>query len=128
MDAVELQIHRSNTLTFILANPSVLSLTPTGARVRTPSGGWSEPDVAPRGPQTFRVIELGQRSTPPIVRTQDGKDRQVNFWLLGTWDANMEIGDHWKTTDGREWEIADMIIDNGYERRGLVVERGRGRE
>jgi len=126
MDAMELSLHRANTLAFIGANPTQVVLIPLTDRTRTSGGGWTTSDAAPREPQKFRIIELGSRSSVPIVRGQDGKERKVTFWLLGLHDSAMEIGDHWEADDNREWEVGDIIIDNHYERRGLVVERGRG--
>lgn len=125
MDPVELDYHRKNTAAFILVRPTVISLTPV-LRVRSASGGFTEVDQPPRALQTFRIIELGASSTPPILRLTDGSQREAAFELLGAWNSMMAVGDHWyDAVTGREWRIGDVVIDNGYERRGLVTERGR---
>lgn len=125
MDTLELELHRENTLAFIAYRPSTITLIPKTVRVRTASGGWTDADAPPRQPQTFRIIEQGARNQPPVIRTQDGKVRIVDFMLLGAFDATVEIDDSWTASDGRVWEIGDVIRDNGYEVRALVAERGR---
>lgn len=122
----ELDINRKNTLAFIAAKPSTLALT---ARTKedTPGGGWKWVVADnPREPQTMRIIEMGTQVTPPIITLTNGKQREVEFWLLGAHDAVMEIGDFWVATDGtqRVWEVGDIVRSNDYEVRGLVAERG----
>lgn len=124
MDSTELTINRLNTTAFISAKPTSLILTPR-ERVKTPGGGFKYEDRTPRSAQTFRIIELGMQSTPPIMTLTDGKQREVDFWLLGEWDAAMAVDDWWRAEDGREWFVGDIVRDNGYETRGLVAERGK---
>lgn len=126
MDSTERDIHRENTLAFIAENPVNLVLTPVDERVRIEGGFRDVPGTA-RPSQTFRIIELGMTSQVPTVRTQDGRDRKVEFWLLGAHDAAVAVGDTWK--DGnRLWEIGE-IMDQGqaplYETRCVVVEHGK---
>jgi hypothetical protein len=122
---LELEMHRENTLAFIAANPVEVVLTPIATRVRTASGGWVESDGTPRSPQIMRIIELGARGEPATIKLQDGTERNVDFWLLGAYDAAVEVGDHWTAEDGRDWEVGDIIRSNGYETRALVAERGK---
>lgn len=125
MDATELRYHRLNTEAFIAVKPSVIALIPV-QRIRSGSGGFTEVDQPPRSPQTFRIIELGASSSPPIINLTDGSQREASFELLGRWDSLMAVGDHWTDqATGREWRIGDVVIGNGYEQRGLVTERGR---
>lgn len=119
----ELSIHRQNTTAYIAANPTSVTLVPIQEKVRTASGGWTTSDAAPREPQTMRIIELGARVEPATVKLQDGTERVVRFWLLGEWDASIEVGDHW-VEGSREWEVGDIIRSNHYETRALVAERG----
>ena len=123
MDATELAVHRKNTLAFIAANPTVVTLIPIQEKVRTASAGWTTQDADPRVPQTMRIIEPSSRSIPATVKLQDGTERVVSFWLLGAHDALVAVGDHWDA-DGRSWEIGDIIRSNHYETRALVAERG----
>lgn len=124
MDAAELKYNRLNTTEFIEVKPVTIALVPQ-EKVSQPSGGYKLVDQAPREPQTFRIIELGAHQNPPIIVLTDGKQRAVDFWLLGEWDANMAVNDHWVAEDGREWLVGDIVRSNHYETRGLVVERGK---
>lgn len=124
MDKTELKIHRMNTDAFIQERMTRVVLTPQN-RERTAAGGYRNTDEAPRKPQEFRIIELGSSSSAPILRESEGSQRELVYWLLGSHDAIMEKDDYWKTEDGRDWIIVDVIRDNGYEVRGLVAERGR---
>ncbi len=124
MDAFELGIHRDNTAAFIAANPSSVDLIPIASKVRTPSGGYTVTKGEPRGPQVMRIIEPSSRATPATVKLQDGTEREVAFWLLGVHDAAVAIGDSWTATDGRKWEVGDIIRSNHYEVRALVAEVG----
>lgn len=122
MDAVELDIQSANTVAFIAERPVSLTLTPT-EKTRTPAGGWKKTEGTARSAQTFRIIEPSIRTTPPQVKLQDGSLREVAFWLLGAVGTIVEQDDHW--TDGmRKWLVADVIRDNGYEVRAIVVEDG----
>lgn len=123
MDA-ELRINRLNTTVFIAARPSEIALQ-TQRRERTAGAGFKLVPDYPREPQTFRIIELGTQTTPPIVTLTDGKQREVAFWLLGEHDAQVARDDYWVAEDGREWLVGDIVRPNGYETRALVVERGR---
>lgn len=121
----ETDIHRKNTLAFIAANPTVVTLIPIQEKTRTASGGWTTADAPARAPQTMRIIEPGARTTPATVKLQDGTERVVSFWLLGAHDALVAVGDHWTEADGRSWEVGDIIRSNHYETRALVAERGK---
>ena len=120
----EQTVNRLNTKAFIDVRPSEIILTPR-ERTKTAGGGWKYEELAPRAPQTFRIIELGMTTTPPILTLTDGKQREAEFWLLGEWDAAAEVDDIWTATDGRVWQVGDIIRDNGYETRALVTERGK---
>ena len=124
MDPVELEINRANTLAFIAAKPSIITLTPH-TQERTTGGGYKlvPGDVKPS--QVLRVIELGANQSPPILTLTDGKQREASFWLLGAHNADMARDDTWMAEDGREWRVGDIVRPNGYETRGLVVERGK---
>lgn len=125
MDARELAIHIENTKAYIDHKPSSIALTPV-TRTPTASGGYKTEDATPRSTQTFRIIEIANNtsSTPPVLTTTDGKQRSVEFMLLGLPTAVVAVDDHW-TADGREWRVGDVVRSNLYEIRALVVERGK---
>jgi hypothetical protein len=124
VDAAELEVHRSNTRYFISVNPTSLVLIP---RTRVISStGVTLVDGAPRAAQIVRLIDQSSTSGPQPgeARASDGKQRTVQYQLLGEHDAVWGLYDHWRDAQGVHWEIADMIPDNGYERRARVVRYG----
>lgn len=124
MDAGELSLHRANTEYFIGVNPISLVLIP---RTRVNSGtGTAYVDGAPRPAQTVRLIDQSSTSgpTPGEARAADGKQRKVQYQLLGRYDADFGIFDYWVDAQGIKWEIADLIPNNAYERRARVVRYG----
>lgn len=125
MNQSELKIHRKNTEAFIDERPTVIALVPVN-RTRTSSGGYTETVMPARASQTFRVIELSSPSAVTSVRLVDGTQREVQHQLLGKYNAVMAVNDRWTDpVSGRQWTIVDIAIDNGYEKRGMVIERGR---
>lgn len=122
MDPVELGLHRANTDAFIAFRPSTLVLTPV-TRQRLPAGGFKEVSGTPRAAQVFRITEPTAPNIP-ILLTQDGSQREVDYFLLGRYDADIAVGDWWREL-GREWTVAEVVRDNGYETRALVWERGK---
>lgn len=123
MVGAELRINRKNTRAFIAVKPTSIALVPT-IREATKAGGYKSIAGKPRDPQTFRIIELGENASPPILQLTDGQQREASFWLLGDHNATVEIGDSWKEGN-RDWEVGDIIRSNQYEVRALVAERGR---
>jgi len=124
MDAAELAAHRANTRYFISVNPTLLVLIP---RIRIVSStGVRLQDGVPRPEQVVRLIDQSSPSgpVPGEVRASDGKQRTVQYQLLGEWDAVFGLYDHWTDAQGIHWEIGDLIPDNGYERRARVVRYG----
>ena len=113
---LELEAHRKNTEWFIAWNPYEVTLIP---RTREKSGSGSRwVDGPPRVVQTMRLIPQSETTLP--VTTADGKVRQITHVLLGRWDADMAIGDHWTDTVGSTFEVVDMSTPNGYEVKGLI--------
>lgn len=124
MTPFEIKIARKNTTAIIAENPVSLILIPE-VKTAQPSGGYKKTDGEPRAEQVMRIIEQGAAVTAPVVRTTDGTQREADFLLLAEWDAAVERGDHWTAIDGRQWTVTDVVRDNRYETRALVVERGR---
>lgn len=120
MPVQNLPLHRRLTQSFIAANPVTLVLTPR-TKEKKPAGGWAWVDGTPRDPQVLTLIEQTVNPRPQV--TADGVDREVEFVLLGEWDALMDTGDVF-THQGRDWEVVEMFYDNGYEKRGMVSGRG----
>lgn len=112
---------RRVTKQFIDVVPTTVTLIPH-ERVKKPAGGFVFEARAPRAPQVMTIIEPGGNQPRPLV-TADGVDREVDFELLGEWDAQMARRDVFYH-QGKEWEVVEMFYDNGYETRALVSARG----
>lgn len=119
----EMTLQRDLTQWFIDADPSDVILIPQ-SRVRTSSGGSQYVDQAARAVQKMRMIRMSHTQKPVI--TEDGKERQIDFTLLGTWDSVMAVNDYWRDAEGLKYEIVELVPYNGYERKGLVVKHGHG--
>jgi hypothetical protein len=115
-----LAVNRRLTKKFIAVNPVSLILIPH-EKTKKPAGGYTMEPQPARDPQTVSLLEPSSQPTPQI--TVDGVDREVEFQLLGEWDAQVARGDTF-THKGKEWEVVDLWIDNGYEVRALVSARG----
>lgn len=124
MDPVELKVNRQNTKAFIDANPSSITLIPQTMH-KTGSGTSYVPGT-PRAAQVMRVIDQTRTfgPQPGAVVAGDGKQRKLEYQLLGEWDAVMGLHDMWIDSDGIRWEIIDLLPDQEYERRGQVMRYG----
>jgi hypothetical protein len=120
MVTAEMSIQRKNTKAFIETAPVCVTLIPR-ERAKQPTGGVKWAELAPREKQTLRLIEPPSPALP--VRTVDGIQRQVNFILLGEWDAELGVYDIFDL-DGHKWEVVQLIHDNGWERRAEVARYG----
>lgn len=123
--AAELRLNRRNTLAYIMAKPMTLALKPT-LRVKTASGGIALPETPSRVAQTFRLIEQASAygNAPGLLQAGDGKQRRITYQLLGEWDCELAVGDHWVDANGIRYEVMELLPDNYYERRGRVVQYG----
>lgn len=107
----ELPILRLNTQRFINLDPSSIVLTPkgqtfiAGTRVSTPGGI--------RAAQIFKVIWSGYE-TGFQATIGGGQTRRFDFYIVGTYDAIVAIGDFWDV--GNQHNQIDYVFPyNGYE-------------
>jgi hypothetical protein len=118
----ELRINRKNTIAFIAARPVTVVLVPV-EKVKTASGGTRLQDLPPRAAQVFRLLD--QNSTtgnvPGILTALDGRQLKAVFQLLGAYDSEMAVGDHWAGEGKERYEIGELLPYNGYERRAQVI-------
>lgn len=121
MEAAELALNVRNTLAFIAANVSSITLTPQ-ARTHG-SGGVTITRGADKAPQLVRLIDWSSSfgMSQPVQRTIDGVERTVTMMMLGAPDADIDIFDTWYENDGSRDEITDVFPSNGYETRATVV-------
>ena len=117
---IDYDIARAQTSAFIAMIPSTLVLTPH-SRAQKPSGGWAWDPQPDRDPQGMSIVE--PKGNPQPTVTLDGIVRTVDFEVIGEWDAAIEVGDTFDYR-GRSWEVVEVWIDNGYEKRALVSARG----
>lgn len=124
MNPTEVKMQRRQTAAYIEANPLEVALIP---RVPVKTGtGTTLTDQPPRPLQTFRLIDQSAPTgtQPGTVVGADGRQRKVEFQLLGNYDAQMGKYDYWVDSDGVRLELAELLPDNGYERRAQVVRYG----
>jgi len=114
----ELAIQRGVTEAFIEAEPVSIALRTRG-RVRTPSGAYATSEGPARAPQTFKVIMVSPAGASIEQSGGDGTERRVDYVLLGTYDAQVGIGDFWEEGATR-YEVSSVIPYNGYEVRANV--------
>jgi hypothetical protein len=119
----ELAVQRDLTEWFIAANPIWLRVTPVN-KVRKPGGGTALVNLPDREPQRMRLISMSASQKPKI--TEDGIEREIDLTLLGSWDCQLDVGDHWTDGEGLSYEIVEMVPYNKYEVRALVVKSGHG--
>ena len=123
-DPMELLVNRMNTKAFIDADSITVTLVPRTA-ARAPTGGVIQTDGAPRAPQIFKLIMQSPAGGSIEQRTDDGTERQVDFVLLGEWDAVIAVGDWWEDVRGNRWEVRALIPTNNYETRAVVEAHGK---
>lgn len=119
--ATELRVNRKNTEAFIAARPTSIVLS-RRTDARTGAGGRTPVFTPLLRAQRFRII--AQNSGSGYTPTPDGTARRVEFTLLGSWDADVQVGDQWED-QGRLWTVQDIVQTNGYELRAAIVQKGR---
>ena len=115
-----LDANRALTRAFIEDDPIDLVLTPR-VRVKTQSGGWQFVDQANRASQRFKLIRMSATQRASV--TVDGVERFIEYTLLGAHDAQMARYDVWTVGD-LNYEIVEVVPENGYQTKGLVDRRG----
>lgn len=102
VNAGYLMAQRTLTALFIADDPTQIVLVPVG-RVRTPTGGWSGVNGAPRESQTVKMVLLNSDQRPTV--TVAGIERLADYHLVGPWDMEIAVGDVWSAPDGTRWEV-----------------------
>lgn len=119
LPAIELSLHRKGTERFIEADPTIITLIPSG---ETWVGGTKTFGAGtPRSPQTFKVIWAG--SQDGIVVKNEGTTRRFDFILVGKYGATVEIGDYWDS-DNQHFQIEWVAPSNGYAVKAGGVSHG----
>lgn len=121
---IELSVNRFNTRAFIAADPLSLTLQVRGS-VRTPSGAYARERQSERPEQTFKLIMQSPAGSSIEQRTGDGTERQVDYILLGEWNAQIAVGDYWDDQEDQRWEVKALVPTNDYETRAVVEAHGK---
>jgi len=123
----ELVAYRVSTKEFIKADPIKITLH-TRVAARTPTGGVSNTAGSNRPEQTFKLIMQSPAGSSLEQRTEDGTERQVDYILLGEYNAQVDVGDWWEDGNGNVWEVRALVPANGYETRAVVEAHGKSLE
>lgn len=118
----EVRANTKLTRALIQTNPVALSLIPY-KRQEDDAGGWAYVKLPERQTQTVKLIEstlLGQTEPQSTI---DGIEREVTFQLMGMPDLEIALFDRF-FLDTIEYEVTQLLPENGWERRALVVTRG----
>lgn len=124
LSEAELKVQRANTVAFIDANPVLIELVPQTLQ-KTGTGTKYLP--GPKRPaQKVRLIDQTRTfgPDPGTAVGADGKQRKLQFQLLLLWDGEVGLHDFWVDADGIRWEVGDLLPDQGYERRAMVMRYG----
>lgn len=120
---------RKATDVAINIDPTEIELVPH-TRIRKPGGVIDSPAQPPRVKQKFLVEPVGSTLSGitgtggGITETDGAKAHSWSYNLVGRHDAEMEIGDTWKS-NGTIYRVVSIQPDNGYERVGVVTALGK---
>lgn len=120
--AAELRINRRMTKRMIQTSPITISLVPY-VKQADDVGGWQYLAQAPRQDQVVKLIEptlISEREPQPTI---DGLVREATYELLGLHDLDIALFDRFML-DAVEYEVIQLWVDNGWEKRASVVSRG----
>lgn len=111
-----------NTNEYIKAKPTTISLVPTRGdiAISKPGGGHDFPSPLPRAAQQFRLIVQTGFDGIELSPNDDGMSRKFAYIIVGSWNAQLAIGDMWSEGANR-YHVDSIEPYNGYEVRGKVT-------
>lgn len=119
-----LKVLRKQTKWFIDDDPFEITLTPRSQSTRVAGGGFVKSNGTPRAPQIVKLVYAGSArgasGQEGIQVTSDGVERRYDYVIVGEWDMEIEVGDHWLDPRGNRCEVTSLIPDNMYERRATA--------
>lgn len=113
----QLAAQRAATARFIENDPTTAALIPRD-RVLTGGGGYQYTDGTPRAPQTFKLSLLAYDQRPTI--TVAGVERIMDFHLIGPYNMDIAVGDHWTDDAGTKYEVGGLTEGWDYEVKAVV--------
>ena len=113
----------------IKIDPRTIVLTPH-SRVSKGGGLYDFEAETPRAAQTFMVEPVGATlsgitsTSGGVVSTEGAQVHQWSYYLVGRYDAEMEIGDTWQEGE-TSYRIVAIQPKNDYEKRAVVTAFGK---
>lgn len=124
--ATTIEMNRNLTHWFIMQDPVDVVLIPR-VTTRTTTGATKQEDGPSRPLQRFKFVYGGNTGAgrAGIVPTGDGRERMFSYVLIGDYDAEVDVGDHWTDDKGQNWEVEEILPYNGYEKKATLRSYGR---
>lgn len=110
------------TKAFINVNPVDIVLQPA-TKTNDGMGGHVRTPAAPRVSQRFTLLEPSDSGYREPTASSDGSQLTIDFLMLGMPDAIVDEDDVF-TYEAKEYKIASIMVDNGYEKRAMVIKHG----
>lgn len=111
-------------------DPRTIVLTPH-ARIQKPGGLYDFEPQTPRAAQTFNVEPVGSTLTGitgtsgGVIPSESGAEtHQWSYFLIGSYDCEMEVGDTWQE-GSTYYRILAIQPKNDYEKRAVVTAYGK---
>lgn len=119
-----LEAQRRMTAALIDDDPTEAALIPRVKTV-TSSGGVTYTDGTPRASQRFKMSLLAYDQRPDATLA-GGVVRKIEYHLIGPWDMQIEIGDHWTDAEGTRYDVTGFTEDWDYMKKAYVVRTLKG--
>lgn len=113
---------RADTVRFISFSPVTLTLRMYDI-IDDGTGGKKEVFVGNRPPQVFTLLEPSSSNYKMKSTQPEGTNTVYDYMLLGKHDAVIGLYDEF-TYDGNEYRVENILSENDYERRAVVLRTG----
>lgn len=113
---------RNDTKRFISFAPVTLTLR-SYSIANDGTGGKKEVFAGNRPPQVFTLLEPSSSNYKLKATQPEGTNTIYDYMLLGEYDAVIGLYDEF-TYDGNEYRVENILSENGYERRAVVLRTG----
>lgn len=120
---------RKATELAIKIDPRTITLLPH-SRIDRGGGLYDFEAQTPRAAQTFMVEPVGATlsgitsTSGGVVNSEGASVHQWSYYLVGLYDAEMEIGDTWQEGE-TVYRIVALQPKNDYEKRAIVTAYGK---
>jgi hypothetical protein len=118
---IPIDLQRRSTQFMIDDDPTDIELIPRDLVTKSANGGQYQQPQSPRAMQRFKLIPM--TSSQKTTVTADGRERIIDYTLLGAWDATVEIGDYWVDA-GKRYEVVALSPGHNYETKALIEAHG----